>query len=98
MSGGHAPPVFSAKIERPYFESWLRRTGRQLATSGRLSQVAMVLAAEEGGTLDEWRTRLRALLDGGEPPSLDLLTRIDALLAGPSKSRNDQSLQGSLFS
>ena len=90
-------PVITLKPDRPYFESWLRRTGRQLAVSGRLTQVATVLAAEAGGTVDDWRNRLRVLLDGDEVPSLDLLTRIDALLAAPTSKRNDDSAQGSLF-
>jgi hypothetical protein len=89
--------MFSPKSDRPYFEAWLRRTGRQFAVSGRLTQTATALAATEGGTVPEWRTRLRTLLDGKEVPSLDLLTRIDALLAGPSKARNDGNLQGVLF-
>lgn len=71
--------------ERPYLQAWLRRTGRQFAASGRLTQTATALAASEGGTVDEWSRRLRAILDGGEIPSLELLTRIDAILAGPSR-------------
>lgn len=89
--------MFQIKSDRPYFEAWLRRTGRQFAVSGRLSQTATVLAAEEGGTVDEWRDRLRTLLNGEEIPSLDLLTRIDALLSGPSKPKPDHQSQGSLF-
>jgi hypothetical protein len=57
----------------------------------------MVLAVEQGGTVDEWRSRLRTLLEGHEIPSLDLLTRIDALLAGPSNARAGTDAQGSLF-
>lgn len=89
--------VSSAKTDRPYFDSWLRRTGRQFAISGRLTQIAGALAAEQGGSVNEWRTRLRILLEGGETPSLELLTRIDALLAGPSKTRRDDDQQGLLF-
>jgi hypothetical protein len=89
--------VSSVKTDRPYFDAWLRRTGRQFAISGRLTQTAGALAAEQGGTVDEWRARLRTLLAGDEIPSLDLLTRIDALLAGPSKSRRDDPAQGVLF-
>jgi hypothetical protein len=89
--------VSNSKTERPYFDAWLRRTGRQFAISGRLTQIAGMLASEQGGTLDEWRVRLRILLDGGEVPSIDLLTRIDALLAGPSKSKHDDDRQGLLF-
>ncbi len=83
--------------DRPYFEAWLRRTGRQFAVSGRLTQTAAVLAREEGGTVDEWRNRLRVLLEGDDMPSLDLLTRIDALLAGPSGRKEKSSVQGLLF-
>ena len=89
--------MFSPKSDRPYFDAWLRRTGRQFAVSGRLTQTATALATAEGGTVAEWRTRLGTLLEGKEVPSLDLLTRIDALLAGPSKARRDEHLQGVLF-
>ena len=89
--------MFTGKKDRPYFEAWLRRTGKQFAVSGRLTQTAMVLAAEEGGTVDEWRTRLRVLLEGEEVPSLDLLTRIDALLAGPSTPKHGDDSQQALF-
>jgi hypothetical protein len=89
--------VFTAKPARPYFDAWLRRTQRQFAVSGRLSQTAMMLASQDGGTLEEWRTRLGVLLQGHETPSLELLTRIDALLAGPSAVRRDKHAQASLF-
>ena len=89
--------MISVKPDRPYFEAWLRRTSRRFAVSGRLSQTAMVLASENGGTPDEWRNRLRILMSGGEAPSLDLLTRIDALLTGPPPARAVDDAQGSLF-
>jgi hypothetical protein len=89
--------VTSSKPDRPYFEAWLRRTGRQLAISGRLTQTATVLAKENGGTPEEWRSRLRTLLEGDEVPSLDLLMRIDGLLAGAFVKRADDSAQGVLF-
>ncbi len=89
--------VTTIKPDRPYFETWLRRTSRQFAVSGRLSQTATMLARENGGSTDEWRVRLRTMLDGGQIPSIELLTRIDALLAGPSSSRNDDMAQGMLF-
>lgn len=90
--------MITVKPDRPYFEAWLRRTSRQFAASGRLSQTAMVLARENGGTAEEWRARLQLLLSGEDTPSLELLTRIDALLAGPSKDRAaEDGMQGSLF-
>lgn len=95
--GGKRGGVFIQTLDRPYLNAWIRRTGRQLAVSGRLSQTATALAAAEGGTVEEWRTRLRALLEGNEMPSLDLLTRIDALLARPAKSISTEGSQGLLF-
>ncbi len=89
--------VFTAKIDRPYFDAWLRRTRKQLAVSGRLTQTATGLAASEGGGVDEWRAKLRTLLEGRDVPSLDFLTRIDALLAGPAKPKSAAEFQGSLF-
>jgi hypothetical protein len=93
----HGNGVFPAKNDRPYFDAWLRRTGRQFAVSGRLTETAMALAASEGGSVDEWRARLRILLEGKEVPSLDLLMRIDMLLAGPTRQKPEDEGQGSLF-
>lgn len=89
--------MITLKPDRPYFEAWLRRTGRQFAVSGRLSQTALLLSRDEGGTHEEWCVRLRAFLDGGEIPSLDLLTKIDALLASPGRETKADASQGQLF-
>lgn len=89
--------MFTLKPDRPYFEAWLKRTGRQFAVSGRLTQTAMLLAAAEGGSVDDWRRRLRILMEGEEVPSLDLLTKIDLLLAGSKKSTRTEAQQGLLF-
>lgn len=89
--------MFPGKNDKPYFEAWLRRTGRQFAVSGRLTETAMALAISEGGTVDEWRARLRIILEGNEVPSLDLLMQIDKLLAGASKSKSVEDAQDLLF-
>lgn len=72
-----------AKEQKPYFDAWLKRTRRQLSRSGRLSEIALILSRESGERAEEWRCRLRGLLEGEELPSLDLLVKIDSLLAGP---------------
>jgi hypothetical protein len=89
--------VFTLKPDRPYFEAWLRRTKRQFAVSGRLTQTATLLAAQGDGTTEEWSAKLRTMMDGREMPSIELLTRIDALLAGPSKATVATDSQPSLF-
>jgi hypothetical protein len=89
--------VITVKPDRPYFDAWLRRMQRQFTASGRLSQTAVLLAGEYGESPDIWVKRLRALLDGGEPPTIELLTRIDALLAPRAASRPEETSQGLLF-
>lgn len=86
-----------SKADKPYFDAWLRRTGKQFAISGRLTQTATVLAIEDGSSIQSWIARLRILLEGKETPSLDLLTRIDALLAGPTKRKAVEDCQELLF-
>jgi hypothetical protein len=82
----YAKPVFPGKPDRPYFESWLKRTRKQLAGSGRLSEIALILSWEEGRTPQNWSSYLREVLEEEVTPSLDLLTRIDAILAKPVRS------------
>lgn len=64
-------------------ESWLRRTRKQLSASGRLSEFALILSREEGNTPAHWSNYLRSVIEEEITPSLDLLTKIDALLAKP---------------
>lgn len=89
--------VLTAKAQRPYLQAWLRRTRRQLAPSGRLTEAALILSREEGGSQDSWRQRLRDFLDGSDIPSLDLLTRIDALLAAAKPRERALEAQGFLL-
>lgn len=97
--GGDPPGVSPRKPERPYLEAWLRRISRQFAASGRLSQAAAVLAREDGGCADAWCARLRRILDGDEIPTIELLTRIDGILAKPGTGDPDppHDAQGTLF-
>jgi len=88
--------VFNAKPDRPYLESWLRRTRKQLAASGRLSEVALILSKEDGDSPERWSQLIRDILDERTTPSLDLLTRIDAVLARPV-DRNTPDEQPRLF-
>ena len=71
----------------PYFDTWLRRTRKQLTASGRLAQVAAVLASQDGTTTArEWEENLRSMLDGHFTPGMDVLVRIDGVLAGTPKA------------
>lgn len=78
-----------------YLSRWLDRTRRSLAPSGRLSEVALLLSRGDGRAPDAWSRELRAMLDGDQRPSLDLVTELDRLLAprrDPSPARDQQSL------
>ncbi len=77
--------MLPAKPDRPYLETWLRRTRKQLSGSGRLTEIALILSREDGNTPTHWSTYLRDVLEEAVTPSLDLLTRIDAILARPVK-------------
>ncbi|MDB6079379.1 MAG: hypothetical protein JWO82_3126 [Akkermansiaceae bacterium] len=85
------------KPDRPYLDSWLRRTRKQLAASGALTEMALLLAKAEGNTPAYWAGFVREVLDEEIVPSLDLLTRIDLLLAKPAKDRSISLDQPQLF-
>lgn len=88
--------MFNAKPDRPYLESWLRRARKQLAGSGRLSELALILSREEGNTPAHWSSLIRGILEEETTPSLDLLMRIDSVLAKPVQPAAT-SEQSSLF-
>jgi len=82
----------------PYFDTWLRRTRKQLTASGRLAQVATVLADQDGISPAEWEEKLRAMLEGDITPGLEILVRIDGILAGtPKLNSEDTPKQLGLF-
>ena len=82
---------------KPYLEAWLRRTGRELAASGRLSEAALLLSQRRGGTVSEWTIRLRGILERDEEPDFELLTEIDNLLARPGKNSDQKETSLDMF-
>lgn len=72
-----------SRPDRPFLASWLRRTRKHLAPSGRLSELALILSQREGGTPGHWTQWLRGVLEQEITPSLDELTTIDLILAKP---------------
>lgn len=70
---------------KPFLETWLRRMRKQLAGSGKISELAWILEQDQNQlTQDEWRVKLKAILQGDEEPTLEFLTKIDSLLAKPA--------------
>lgn len=90
--------MFTARPDQRYLNAWIKRAGRQLAASGQLAQTAVLVSRCEGGTPAEWERKIRAILAGEEVPSLDLLTRVDSILA-PMKGNHasESGMQRSLF-
>jgi hypothetical protein len=82
---------------KPYLEAWLRRTGRELSASGRLSEAALILSRKKGGEPAEWTERLRRILGREEDPGFELLTEIDSLLARPARSGLPAAADTDLF-
>lgn len=82
---------------KPYLEAWLRRTGRELSASGRLSETALILSRKKGGKSGEWTDRLRRILGREEDPGFELLTEIDAILARPAKRGLPTAADAELF-
>jgi hypothetical protein len=62
---------------------WLKRLRRELAGSGRRSQLALLLAGRDAGERENWSRRLHAILLGEETPDPELILRIESLLARP---------------
>lgn len=82
---------------KPYLEAWLRRTGRELSASGRLSEAALILSRKKGGQVEEWTERLRRILGREEDPGFELLTQIDSILARPAKRDLPAGADADLF-
>jgi hypothetical protein len=70
---------------RPYLDAWLKRVGKQLSTSGRLSELVLILSEGRKSEQDAWRQRLQRILEREEEPDPELLMKIDLILAPPSK-------------
>jgi hypothetical protein len=82
---------------KPYLEAWLRRTGKELSASGRLSEIALILSQKKGGDPSEWVDRIRRILARLDEPSFELLTEIDSLLVRPTKQKCPEVPDADLF-
>lgn len=70
-----------------YFTKWLPRARRLLAPSGRLTELAHTLSGKDQIPAEEWRTRLRRVLDGHEQPDTDLVFEVERFIARPAPER-----------
>ena len=72
-------------------ETWLRRTRKELAVSGRISGVAKLLAQDGDADAEEWSSRLRNLLENDAQPTMDFIIRLDGVLARGSKQKKSMA-------
>lgn len=86
------------QLPKPFLETWLRRTRKQLSGSGRITELAWIMARKDPQfSQDDWRVKLQSIFQGDEEPSLELLTRIDSLLAKPAKKQDSGKSDALLF-
>ncbi len=89
------------KNQKAYLEVWLRRMRKEFSGSGRLTEVALLLAGGDGNKFTEWQMHLRKVMDGELEPDLDLITRLERLVAKPIRANlttsGSDELFGSLF-
>lgn len=85
-------------VSKPFLDTWLRRTRKQLSVSGRLSELALILSREQQQFSEmDWRAKLNGIFQGEEEPSIELLTKIDSLLAQPSSKQRSEDTGAMLF-
>ena len=88
---------FSGKNDRRYVDVWLRRTRKELAVSGIISELVYRLQQQATTSDDDWATKLHQLRDGEWEPNLDELIRLDGLLSRRKAPQNKQSSPLLLF-
>ena len=70
-----------------YFTKWLPRARRHLAPSGRLTELAHTLSAKDQIPAEDWRSRLRRVLDGHEQPDTDLVFEVERFICRPTPEK-----------
>lgn len=91
-------PMGFERASKPFLETWLRRIRKHLSGSGRISELAIILARVEPQlSQEDWRSKLQAIYQGEEEPNVELLTQIDSLLAKPSNKSLHQETEVLLF-
>ena len=84
-------------MDRKYIGQWLRRVRKELAVSGRLSEIACLLEMQYPGANPAWSLQLRQLRNGDWEPDPDQLTCIDAALSRPRKLTTPVAVTPSLL-
>lgn len=70
-----------------YYAKWLPRARRLLAPSGLLTELAQTLAAKDEVPAEDWRSRLRRVLDGHEQPDADLVFEVERFVSRPAPAK-----------
>lgn len=71
-----------------YYAKWLPRARRLLAPSGLLTELAQTLAAKDEVPAEDWRSRLRRVLDGHEQPDADLVFEVERFVSRPLPAKS----------
>ena len=92
------PAMGFERLSKPFLETWLRRTRKQLSASGKISELSWIMAREHPKfSRDAWRSKLQAIFEGDEEPTLELLTQIESHLAKPRGKPGAEDSHAMLF-
>ncbi|MFD2257207.1 hypothetical protein ACFSSA_11015 [Luteolibacter algae] len=80
----------SQRPPKPFLNIWLKRTRKQLSISGRLSELALVLARTGEKDAEFWRIKLQRILACKEDPTFELLTFIDSFLSSSAAASDSE--------
>lgn len=87
----------SGGSSKPYLDTWLKRVGKQLSASGRLSELVLILSEGREAEQAGWRRKIQRILEREEEPDPELLMRIELILARPSRGGGSGGDEGDLF-
>ena len=88
MASGHS---------KSYLQKWLKRLRKQLSSSGKISEIAIVLAEGDIEEQEIWRSQLERILSYELEPDLDLVTKIDSFFASSSSIQRSDFKHPDLF-
>lgn len=87
----------TTKNDRNFMKFWIRRARKELAISGRLTELVALLNSQETLIHQDWRSKLLQLRLGTWEPDMEELILLDGALARPRKPQRAEELTPLLF-
>ena len=83
-----------------YIDKWLNRLRKEMAVSGRLTQLSLYLAKNSSQSSAEWQTSIRNIINGDTKANTDFVLAVDrwnSLNKKPSPSGTESDSQMDLL-